>query len=607
MALADFFQRVTKKRAKLWIVFALFFAPSILVTEVFAAPAPLPVAAPASEAQQHTQTIAQLLEATAAALRKSPQESNQLLSVLERQKDKFTKQEETKFYLLKSSSLGLQGRNLDRITLVNSYLNKVTDPDIRSMFLYQLSTAYTELNQYENALKVMNEGISLLAKLSDVNAKISTLQSAVSMLISLHAYDEAYAYTERMLELKGVNDDLSVQCYGLANQVEIHFLRGEHALAKQKITPALNVCDSNGRSFISYIIKSLYAIDLVGQGEYEKGVTSIIPLLGNDTNATKVSETTVQLQEALGRGYLHLGKLAEAEKVTAQALQNATNAKYDKALEMSNETMSKIKQAQGQFSTALEFANAAMGLKDKLLDDQLQKNIAYQRAQFDMQDKANQLTLLEQKNKLLSFERQLEKKNNEVLLLLVGLAAILLLASGVWLWRVIQQKNLFKRHAQTDGLTQISNRSHFMTVSTTTVAERTAPVSMILFDMDFFKRINDNFGHPTGDWVLRNVCLAVKEVLRAGDTFGRLGGEEFAICMPSADTQVAVQLAERCRLAIAAIDTEPSGFRFPLTASFGIATIDTNGIASFEALMECADKALYKSKSEGRNCVSVFE
>ena len=189
----------------------------------------------------------------------------------------------------------------------------------------------------------------------------------------------------------------------------------------------------------------------------------------------------------------------------------------------------------------------------------------------------------------------------------MGLAAILLLASGVWLWRVIQQKNLFKRHAQTDGLTQISNRSHFMTVSTTTVAERTAPVSMILFDMDFFKRINDNFGHPTGDWVLRNVCLAVKEVLRAGDTFGRLGGEEFAICMPSADTQVAVQLAERCRLAIAAIDTEPSGFRFPLTASFGIATIDTNGIASFEALMECADKALYKSKSEGRNCVSVFE
>jgi len=106
---------------------------------------------------------------------------------------------------------------------------------------------------------------------------------------------------------------------------------------------------------------------------------------------------------------------------------------------------------------------------------------------------------------------------------------------------------------------------------------------------------------------LIHVCQAVSEVLRKGDLLGRLGGEEFAICMPAADIHVAKQLAERCRLAIAAIDTEASGFRFPLTASFGIATIDTHTVSTFEALMESADKALYKSKADGRNCVSVFE
>jgi len=71
--------------------------------------------------------------------------------------------------------------------------------------------------------------------------------------------------------------------------------------------------------------------------------------------------------------------------------------------------------------------------------------------------------------------------------LFIGLIVVVLLLVGVWLWKVIQQKNIFKRHAQIDALTQISNRRHFMATSTVAVAERTAPISMILFDMDFLK------------------------------------------------------------------------------------------------------------------------
>src|SRR5450830_1528133 len=124
-------------------------------------------------------------------------------------------------------------------------------------------------------------------------------------------------------------------------QIEIHILRAEHDTAQQKIPSALTVCDSNGRAFISYIIKSLFAIDLIDKGEFSQGVKSIIPLLGTDTESSKVSETTVQLQEALGRGYLKLGKLSEAEHVSMKALQNASTAKYNQLLELSNETMSK--------------------------------------------------------------------------------------------------------------------------------------------------------------------------------------------------------------------------------------------------------------------------
>ena len=137
------------------------------------------------------------------------------------------------------------------------------------------------------------------------------------------------------------------------------------------------------------------------------------------------------------------------------------------------------------------------------------------------------------------------------------------------------------------------------------VTTRTGYVSLILFDMDFFKRINDSFGHPVGDWVLSAVCQAVSAKMRPGDLFGRLGGEEFAICLPNTEDDTAWQMAQRCRTAIAAIDTEPCGFQISLTASFGVATFSHDDIGQYANLLVKADQALYRAKSAGRNCVSV--
>ena len=133
-------------------------------------------------------------------------------------------------------------------------------------------------------------------------------------------------------------------------------------------------------------------------------------------------------------------------------------------------------------------------------------------------------------------------------------------------------------------------------------------VSLVLFDMDFFKKINDTYGHPAGDWVLKTVCATVKEQLPKTALFGRLGGEEFALCLPSVQrADEARALAERCRAAIAAIDTAPSGFDFALTASFGVATRNAQQTDSFEETLVHADKALYLSKNEGRNRVTAYQ
>ena len=137
--------------------------------------------------------------------------------------------------------------------------------------------------------------------------------------------------------------------------------------------------------------------------------------------------------------------------------------------------------------------------------------------------------------------------------------------------------------------------------------DRTSDVSLVLFDMDFFKKINDTYGHATGDWVLKTVCATVKAQLHKSAMLGRLGGEEFALCLPNCQEEEARALAERCRAAVAAINTLPSGFDFFITASFGLVTRGAYQTDTFEETLVYADKALYRSKNEGRNRVTVYQ
>jgi diguanylate cyclase len=157
------------------------------------------------------------------------------------------------------------------------------------------------------------------------------------------------------------------------------------------------------------------------------------------------------------------------------------------------------------------------------------------------------------------------------------------------------------RMASVDYLTGLFNRRHLdMTIRTEIDhAERyDRPVSVILFDIDRFKQLNDRHGHDMGDYILENLAIRVLQSLRGSDVFGRWGGEEFLIVAPETDYDHAFQLAERLRELIAA---EPLGPAPLVTASFGVAAYQ--GGDSLETLVKRADEALYEAKHSGRNRV----
>ncbi|MFO6422287.1 diguanylate cyclase domain-containing protein [Motilimonas sp. KMU-193] len=167
----------------------------------------------------------------------------------------------------------------------------------------------------------------------------------------------------------------------------------------------------------------------------------------------------------------------------------------------------------------------------------------------------------------------------------------------VALQRSLMEKNAqLKMLAETDSLTGLFNRRYLISK----VKASSVHYSVILFDIDDFKQVNDQYGHQFGDEVLISLSNRVIELCREQDIAARWGGEEFLIYLPEADQQQANALAEMLRLSINQCGIEPAG---NISASFGVAS-QIQG-ENLELLIKLADSALYRAKLKGKNCVEL--
>jgi len=170
--------------------------------------------------------------------------------------------------------------------------------------------------------------------------------------------------------------------------------------------------------------------------------------------------------------------------------------------------------------------------------------------------------------------------------------------------------------ATTDSLTGLRNRRSFYEQANELLVScrrRDEDMSVLLLDIDHFKKVNDTFGHQAGDTVLIAVARLLESVIRAdasrrrGDTVARFGGEEFVIMLPLTNRLGAAVLAERVRASIEAADIRTEGRRIPVTASIGIATLAAEMVESIDRLLTIADRRLYLAKNGGRNRICLSD
>jgi diguanylate cyclase (GGDEF)-like protein len=256
--------------------------------------------------------------------------------------------------------------------------------------------------------------------------------------------------------------------------------------------------------------------------------------------------------------------------------------------------------ALGQWPVAYQALQALRAIEEGQQQQRLSEATMRLRLQFAREYDIAELRALRQVNEQGDALRQTQR-------LVIALILLLLLASGGFALLKLMQSRSLRSLASTDELTGLLNRRSILAYAEHQLqraVEHGTRLSVLMIDIDNFKRINDEQGHAAGDAVLRRVGRILPTALRTQDRLGRIGGEEFLVILPEAALGQATAVAHRIREAVAASPLSPGEGAVPVTVSIGVAEwlAQTEGI---DGVMSRADAALYLAKTGGRNAVEV--
>ncbi|WP_167496034.1 GGDEF domain-containing protein [Shewanella polaris] len=476
---------------------------------------------------------------------------------------------------------------------------------LTNIYLFKI-TANIGLSNYQEAFSLLEKNLARIDNYQDPRIKIQSYSRLMNVYLELGAYDEILRIAQLSLNLNQGKDP-KYQCYLMLYHAVAHLKLTHFDQAETLFKDTQLYCKDNGFPLIEIMSIKGHGNVLFDKGLYAEAEPFYLVALER-YQKFKFEVEINEIQSYLSVIYFHLDDFQQAEMFAqlVNALPNKpSNMQVKKRV---NEVLSLIAGKRGQFDKAYQFQVVASALDKQLLDEQKVKENAYQMARFDSVEKNRENTSLIQDHELLMKQKDLfmKEKSSSVMFstLLVGLSVgLLLLLIAAWL-----QRNQFMKQAQRDGLTGILNRragqeiAENQFVQTQTLDE---PFSVLLLDLDLFKHINDQYGHATGDWVLKKVTNMISDMLNPTDIFTRMGGEEFAIFMPKQTECVATEFAEYVRNAVANINTRFSGHEFTVTVSIGVSSVGKDDL-SLDPLIHRADMALYHAKAIGRNCVACY-
>jgi diguanylate cyclase len=565
------------------------------------------LAFPVLEGQANSSLILQQADAVRSS---DPTLSKSLLASLAT--EKLTDKELDLFIYLAAYNLSMSGQTQESIENFESLTTQNTFKDIRQRSFASLVTLYAATGMWQAGIQIANQ---LLDELKLITEPTVLELANLSITVFYNLLGEHQLAMQHALKLVNSKSSPRIICTAYLELLYSQVKLSPQSMSQNDFDQAVDRCQLANEPVLIYSIY-IHQTEYFTKTQQARQALDLLESKVSEVEATGYQLMVAAYYEMLAEVYLDDKQYAHAELYANKLLDSATEHQNASTLTTAYKVLSLSAAKRGDYQQAYEFQSSYMQASQLNLDEEHAKLLAIQNAKLNNIEKTNQIALLDKENALLDKQNALLKtqsaldkesaENDRLAMALLGLVLILLF---FWAYKNRRMHKKLRKLAETDELTGISNRHHFSQLAHAAISyseKSQQSLSFILLDLDFFKKINDNFGHQVGDWALKQAVIAARSVCRNNDVIGRMGGEEFAILLPGCSIDKAMALAESCRSAIAAVDSSESGHTFNITASFGVADTDCCGY-DFDKLFAAADSALYQSKDMGRNKVYCYQ
>jgi diguanylate cyclase (GGDEF)-like protein len=532
-----------------------------------------------------------------------PQQFDALLRRLDATKAKATEGERRHLRLLQDYRRVLHGEYSAAISDLSALFEQAPEPELkyRSALLIANTTGITR--DFLTGLRYLNRATELGDRVPASTRDLGD-EVAGSIFVQFDQPKLALRHAQALLDRESTPRS---RCIAEQVRFDARFaIDGSFDLAH--LPDALRECDAQREAIPVNLIRNTLARYWSRHGQGAEAIRLLERSLP-DVQRTGYTRLIAGHNSLLAELYLEAGQLDEAATHAARVVADSGKTTASLPEVTAQHVLYDIALKRGQLDAALRHYRAYAEADKAYLDDVRAREYAFRVTQYELTQKNQSIALLSNQNQMLRLQQEASRASAWNFRLVIALLVVLLGSFAYWLWRARRTHGSLRTLAETDGLTGLSNRRHFRASSESALAQcaqRQRPVAVLLFDLDHFKQINDQCGHSSGDWVLREVARVGRLHCREGDLFGRIGGEEFAMTLVDCEVHDALGIAEACRRAIAAIDADVAGCGLPVAASIGVVGTRQAGY-DYEALIAHADAAMYRSKVGGRNRVTLYE
>lgn len=535
----------------------------------------------------------------------NPEEFSRLIGVMEQRELDATDSEQRHLRLLQVYEHVMRGRYDDALDYAKVLFNTAPETELKFRAGLLAANAAAVMRDFTLAMRYLELSLALEPSVESREVRHLGYGAAAAMYNEFGQHALARHYAELML-----GDEPTPRNRCAARHFQIDALEGMDIGVGDDgfVQSAIEDCASQREAIFSNLIRKTLAARWAKAGKHEQALMLLRGSLP-EVEATKYPLLIGWVRALVAKYELENGSVGEAEAQALKVLELPGQDPTSVPMIIVHNVLYQAAVRRQDWKTALDEYRLYAKAEKARLDEVKAREYGFQIVRHELKQKSQSIELLSNQNRLLKLEQEVASKNAWNSRLAIALLCVIALSLGFWGLRGRRMHRTMRQLAQTDSLTGLSNRRHFRERSEeilTQAAARGRPVSVLLFDLDHFKQINDQCSHAVGDWVLREVARVGRLLCREGDLFGRIGGEEFALTLVDCDVQDARAMAEEFREAIARIDGAASGCTLPVSASVGCVGTSISGY-SYELLIAHADAAMYHSKVGGRNRVSVYE